>query len=153
MSKLKIGLAIIWLAAMVLALPAGEKDRYDQRMNMFKDLNLTEAQTKQLENNRKEAMKTMQDNQEKTRKEYKSLFDELAKDNPDAGKVAKIKKNILELEAKRLDSMADNAASLKKVLTKEQFAEFQEKQKNRKTPDAQDRNGRGMRGGKKEKTK
>ena len=141
MRKLKIGLAVILVTAAVLAAPGGEKDgpEHQHRMRMFKDLNLTEAQTKQLENNRKKAMQTMKDNQEKTRNEYKNLFDELSKDNPNNGRVAQIKRNILDLEAKRLDAMIDNATSLKRVLTKEQFAEFQERQKNRKAPERDDR--------------
>jgi Spy/CpxP family protein refolding chaperone len=73
----------------------------------------------------------MRDNQENARKEYSNLFNELAKDKPDAGRVAQIKQNILTLESKCPDSMINNANGLKKVLTKEQFTKFQEKQKGR----------------------
>ncbi|MDR2428912.1 MAG: Spy/CpxP family protein refolding chaperone [Candidatus Margulisbacteria bacterium] len=130
MGKIKIGLAVMFLAAAVLAAPGGT-EKGERTGEFFKELNLTEAQTKQLDDNRKTAAKTMRDNQESARKEYGNLFDELAKDNPNTGRIAQIKLNILELESKRLDGMIDNASGLKKVLTKEQFAKFQEKQKER----------------------
>ena len=127
MSKLKTGMMVILLATVVLAAPGGEKG--EKRGGMYKDLNLTEAQSKQLKSNREKSMEVMRDNQEKTRQEYQNLFAELAKNNYDNGKIAQIKKNILDLEAKRLDAMVDNAVSLKKVLNEEQFAKFQAKQK------------------------
>ncbi|MDR1453186.1 MAG: Spy/CpxP family protein refolding chaperone [Candidatus Margulisbacteria bacterium] len=129
MGKIKIGLAVMVLAALVLAAPGGKEKGERHSGEFFKELNLTDAQTKQLDDNRKAAAKAMQDNQENSRKEYGGLFDELAKDNPNAGRIAQIKLNILDLESKRLDNMIDNASGLKKVLTKEQFAKFQEKQK------------------------
>ncbi|GBR73443.1 hypothetical protein NO1_0826 [Candidatus Termititenax aidoneus] len=131
MGKIKIGLAVMLLAAAVCAAPGGDREKGGHAGEFFKELNLTEAQTQQLENNRKAATKAMQDNQKNARKEYGSLFDELAKDNPDTGRIAQIKLNILALESKRLDSIIDNNSGLKKVLTKEQFAKFQEKQKDR----------------------
>ncbi|MDR1324346.1 MAG: Spy/CpxP family protein refolding chaperone [Candidatus Margulisbacteria bacterium] len=130
MGKIKIGLAVMFLAAAVCAAP-GDKEKGSHSGEFFKELNLTEVQTQQLENNRKTATKAMRDNQENARKEYGNLFDELAKDNPDAGRIAQIKLNILALESKRLDSIIDNNSGLKNVLTKEQFAKFQEKQKDR----------------------
>ena len=132
MNKLKIGMAVMLLAAAVLAAPGGDKTKGADRKGEFhKSLNLTEAQTKQLENDRKASMQTMKENQEKTRKEYKNLFDELSKDNPNDSRVAQIRQNILDLEGKRLDAMIDNATSLKRVLTKEQFEEF-ERQKSQR---------------------
>ena len=131
MGKIKIGLAVMFLAAAVCAAPGGKEKGEQHTGEFFKELNLTEAHTKQLDDNRKAAAKTMRNNQESTRKEYGSLFDELAKDNPNTGRIAQVKQNILELESKRLDGIIDNASGLKKVLTKEQFAKFQEKQKER----------------------
>ncbi|GBR77545.1 hypothetical protein RDn1_204 [Candidatus Termititenax dinenymphae] len=131
MKKIKIAVMVLLLGTMALAAPRDG--------GIFKELNLTPEQTKQLENNRKESLKVMKDYQEKTRKEYETLFGELSKDNPNKSTVALSKKNILDLESKRLDSMIDNASGLKKVLTKEQFATFQKKQKNRGKTDRTDK--------------
>jgi Spy/CpxP family protein refolding chaperone len=111
------------------------KERMESKMQgLFKELNLTEAQKKQLDENRaknREAMETlgksMRENKEQMRKE-------LQKDTLDMGKINQLQTQIKETQAKMTDNRLQGILEVHNILTPEQFKKFSEhmeKQKDR----------------------
>lgn len=109
------------------------KQRMESKMQgLFKELNLTEEQRKQLDDNRKknrEAMETLR----KSMREYKDqMRQELQKETLDMNKINGLQEQIKEAQAKIIDNRLHGILEVHKILTPEQFKKFSEHMEKRK---------------------
>ncbi|MEI8176495.1 MAG: Spy/CpxP family protein refolding chaperone [Candidatus Omnitrophota bacterium] len=104
--------------------PKDGKKMEVKRQEMFKDLNLTDAQRTALQENRerqKEGMKAMFAGM----KEKRGVFrQELEKEPIDMGKVNQIHNEIKQLQGQMADQRLAGILEVRKVLTPEQFKKF-----------------------------
>jgi Spy/CpxP family protein refolding chaperone len=113
----------------------GEKGWAEKRetrhQELYKELNLTEAQKKSLEENKaknKDQMKSIFTEM----KDKKALIrQELGKDTLDMGKVTQLNNDLKGLQAKMLDYKLERILEVRKILTPEQFKKFTAKMKER----------------------
>jgi len=125
MKTAKILTVIFLLATMAMA-GSHTKDFKNKGGNDFKgslpkELKLTSAQTRQLEEMRKAREKDTRFEREKLQRAKQDLRDELFKANPSLTSIEIYKSDIIDLQRKQLDNMAESVLELKKVLTPEQL--------------------------------
>ena len=123
MKKTKIMMVVFLLAAVALAkspMPDKNKNHEDFKGSFYKELKLTDDQTKQLDELRKSREKDTRADRDKLQKAHQKLHDELFKDKPNQTDIEIYKQDIIALQAKQLDNMTQGMLDLKKVLTKEQ---------------------------------
>ncbi len=108
-------------------------EQWDQaREQMYSQLKLTPQQQEALNNNREENREVMKALSEKM-KEKRSFIDvELKKQDYDEGKIRQWHQEIRELKNQAADARLDKILKARKILTPEQYAEFDQLKKTRR---------------------
>jgi Spy/CpxP family protein refolding chaperone len=111
------------------------KERMEsKRQGLFKELNLTDVQKKQLDENRaknREVMETLRKSMQESKEQMRQ---ELQKETLDMGKIYQLQGQIKEAQAKITDNRLQGILEVHNILTPEQFKKFSEhmeKQKDR----------------------
>jgi Spy/CpxP family protein refolding chaperone len=122
-------LTIVMLAVMLFVLCAAANAAERIPSGIFKGLNLSADQEKQMrtlfERQRGDEKKKF----EKIRGLQENLDEEFLKDRPDESKIKSTVNTIKNIQTELLDEHFDNLLALRKVLTPEQFRKFIEKGK------------------------
>lgn len=116
--------------------PDGKYDKFEKRGKkdfdrMAKELNLTEAQKKQLDEHKAKHKTQMKDMMTQTMEKNEALRQELQKTDTDKAKVESLKSDLKGLHSKRIDSMTDSVSEMKQILTPEQFQKMNDNMQKR----------------------
>lgn len=91
---------------------------------IYSKLHLTDAQKKQLEDNKTRLRAQMKSTREQVRTNREAMQQELMKDALDMKKIHDIHNRIKALEAQMADDRLDSFLAVRTILTPQQFAEF-----------------------------
>ncbi len=140
-------IALLIVAALALSSPAilpassydnGSKEEKGhsgkvetRRQELYKDLNLTPAQKKLLEENKKARRETMKALFSQTQEKRTAIRQELQKDELNIGKITQVNNELKILDAQMLDHKLEGILEVRKILTPEQFKKFMTKMEER----------------------
>ncbi len=127
--KIVILLAVAVMAAGAAYAPQKCKDAHqggDIRGRVFEKLNLTAEQQKSLEGNRKIQREKMKGLRAAMKEKYARLQQTLKEPSADKASVEPIVNEIKALQAQSLEYRVDGILEVKKILTPEQYAQFQQ---------------------------
>ena len=94
---------------------------------MAKELKLTDTQKAQVKAHREKHQAEMKDTMKQLREKQEALMKELQKPDSDKIIVEALKKDLKELNAKRIDGMVEGISEMKQILTPEQQKIMNEK--------------------------
>ena len=109
---------------------AGEEQKGGRFKEHLKELNLTPAQTEQLNTQRQANKSAMRELQRALKAKRGELREEFDKQTPDKGKLESITSELKRLEAQRIDQRVKNILQMKEMLTPEQFKKMSSRVKN-----------------------
>lgn len=129
---------IIILAAMVVILSAAPSARAtdadkmeSRRQEMYKDLNLSDAQKQELEASRNKTREEMKAIFAASKESRAALSRELQKEKLDMGRISQINGELKKLNAQMFDYRLRSILEVRKILTPEQFKTFTKKTEER----------------------
>ena len=102
-----------------------------RHQELYKELNLTEAQKKLLEENKAKNKDQMKSLFSEMKDKRAIIQQELRKDTLDMGKITQINNDLKGLQAKMLDYKLERILEVRKILTPEQFKKFTAKMEGR----------------------
>lgn len=126
-------IAFIIIAAVISSPPIVSAASYDKssvetrRQELYKDLNLSEAQKKSLDENRKNRREEMRSIFSQMKEKREAVRNELQKDELNIGKITQINNELKILSAQMLDRKLDGILEVRKILTPGQFRKFMAK--------------------------
>jgi Spy/CpxP family protein refolding chaperone len=125
-------MSFLTMAALILAAPAvyanqEEGRHHKDHKGFYKDLNLTDAQKKELEATKKEGWTEAKATFKNIHAKREALHQELSKDTLDMAKIGQIQAELKDLQAKGIDQEINGMIAMKKVLTPEQFKKMMAK--------------------------
>ena len=94
---------------------------------LYKDLNLTEAQKKALEENKQARREEMKSLFSQMKEKREAIRTELQKNELNIGKITQINNELKILSAQMLDRRLEGILEVRKILTPEQFKKFMAK--------------------------
>ena len=95
-----------------------------RRQELYKDLDLSEAQKKLLEENKKSRKEEMKSLFSRIKEKREAIRVELQKNELNIGKVTQINNELKILDAQMLDRKLEGILEVRKILTPEQFKKF-----------------------------
>lgn len=95
-----------------------------KKPDIYKDLNLTEAQKKALDASRNKYREEMKKALGEVRVKKAAMYQELYKEKLDANKIKRINNDLKKLEAQVLDYRLQSVLDLRKILSPEQFSKL-----------------------------
>jgi Spy/CpxP family protein refolding chaperone len=122
---------------------AGEEQKGGRFKEHLKELNLTPAQTEQLNTQRQANKSAMRELQQALKTKRGELREELDKQNPDKGKLEGITSELKRLEAQRIDQRVKSILQMKETLTPEQFKKMSALEEGRRGEKHGQRKGKG----------
>ncbi|MFH1458074.1 MAG: periplasmic heavy metal sensor [Candidatus Omnitrophota bacterium] len=130
-----MGLAVLFLSAGTLYAQPPDKEEGTcdgPKGRMFKELNLTQEQQSRLEQNRKAQRIEMKKLHEAVNEKHAKLQEALKNPSVTRELVQPLADEIKFLQAQLIDHRMNGIFAAKEILTREQFAKFQEKTEKRK---------------------
>lgn len=108
---------------------APDKKEWKERMEakkqeLFKELNLTDAQKQQLDENRKKSQESSKALRQSIREKMELIRKELEKDTLDMARINQIQAEIKDAHAKIIDNRLQGILQVRGILTPEQFKKF-----------------------------
>ena len=98
-----------------------------RRQELYKDINLSEAQKKALEENRKGRKEEMKSIFSQIKEKKEAIRNELQKNELNIGKITQINNELKILDTQMLDRKLEGILEVRKILTPEQFKKFMAK--------------------------
>jgi Spy/CpxP family protein refolding chaperone len=131
-TRLGVGLVAIFFAASVPLAYANhshkdEKKWKEHKEEMFKDLDLTAEQKKQLEAHKKQKHEDMNKMMQEIEAKEKALNAELAKENLDMTKINQIQADLKSLESQKVDQRVKHMIEMRQTLKPEQYKKLSDK--------------------------
>ena len=146
MRKFEI-IALLIIAALAISPPAGYASSSDDsrpqegkaqdgkmeagRQELYKDLNLSDAQKKLLGENKRKHREEMKSLFSQMKEKREAIRRELQKNELSIGKIAQINNELKILDAQMLDHKLEGILEVRKILTPEQFRKFMTKMSQR----------------------
>jgi len=130
---IKVFLSLVIIVLLVLNLQPRQHrmSPHPHPNRMFKELHLTSAQLKQLEQHREQKRKLGREKMKATMKMHEQLMQEVVKDNPNQQKITQLISAINNQERVGLENMVKDMQELKTILTKAQLKMMFEQGKKR----------------------